>query len=430
MPGRHANVDNEKKHASALGTFTRPEDLGRRRVLYVDPWAGASGDMLLAALIHSDPDAPKLEQALAVAVETLGIPGLAVKVSPDTEGGLSCLRVQVHEEHPSARLPEELLAVVEGASLPKRVKERSVRTLRRLVDVEAGIHGVDTDQVHLHELGSADTLVDVVGTFTLVDILGIDEVVTARVPLGSGYVATDHGELPVPAPATLELLRGCPVMSGGDAGEMTTPTGALLLTELTDVWGPLPRMEVAGIGYGAGSRSRSGGANVLRVVVGECGVPGGGSFEVTGGCEDIVLLETLVDDATPEIVADARAGLMRVGAVDSWLRQVIGKKGRPALELCALVKPSQEKDVVGAIIRGCGTLGVRRQLLERHVVARQVREVDVGGHRVRVKIGCWRGEMTACTPEYEDAAAVAQKLGRTLSSVMHEAEEIARGQML
>src|SRR5680860_777068 len=141
MPGRHANVDNEKKHASALGTFTRPEDLGRRRVL-------------------------------------------------------------VQEGHPSARLPEELLAVVEGASLPKRVKERSVRTLRRLVDVEAGIHGVDTDQVHLHELGSADTLVDVVGTFTLVNILGIDEVVTARVPLGSGYVATDHGELPVPAPAT------------------------------------------------------------------------------------------------------------------------------------------------------------------------------------------------------------------------------------
>jgi len=301
--------------------------LGLGCVLHVDPWAGVAGDMFLAALLDLDPERPELGQVLDKAVEALALPGVRVESNAAMEGGIRCRRVDVEEDNPPFRSPADLRSIIGGAALPETVREASTQAIRRLAQVEAGIHGVPVEDVHLHELGAADTLVDIVGTFALIQHLGVGEVVTGPVPLGRGRLTMEHGELPIPAPATLELLRGCPVLAGEIPGEMTTPTGALLLSQITHVWGSLPSMKVWGVGYGAGSRSLPHGANVLRVVLGEkvaAGVEAGGTRD---GCGQIVLLETLVDDATPEAVRYTQERLMEAGAVDAWLRQVIGKKG-------------------------------------------------------------------------------------------------------
>lgn len=416
--------DGEAGSGTLISSRSGSSDSGR--VLYVDPWAGLAGDMFLAALLDLDAQNPEPTQILEEAVQTLALPGVRVESSAAMEGGIRCLRIKVKEDDPPARNPEELLSTISDAALPGAVKEASTRAIGRLVEVEARIHGVPAEQVHLHELGAADTLVDVVGTFTLLRYLGVGKVVTGQVPLGRGWVTGYHGRLPVPAPATLELLRGCPVFAGETAGEMTTPTGALLASEITDAWGPLPRMQVSGIGYGAGSRSLSQGANVLRLVLGE-ETEAGRSAERSGdGYEELTLLETLVDDATPEVVAYAQERLMEAGAVDAWLRQAIGKKGRPAVELCALTPSAGEAAVVEAMMESSGTLGVRRRTVERYAAERRLLSVDVGGYEVRVKVGSWRGRETVCAAEYEDAAAVARKVGRPLSSVMREAEAFAR----
>src|SRR5680860_921931 len=256
--------------------------LGLGCVLHVDPWAGVAGDMFLAALLDLDPERPELGQVLDKAVEALALPGVRVESNAAMEGGIRCRRVDVEEDNPPFRSPADLRSIIGGAALPETVREASTQAIRRLAQVEAGIHGVPVEDVHLHELGAA---------------------------------------------ATLELLRGCPVLAGEIPGEMTTPTGALLLSQITHVWGSLPSMKVWGVGYGAGSRSLPHGANVLRVVLGEkvaAGVEAGGTRD---GCGQIVLLETLVDDATPEAVRYTQERLMEAGAVGAWLRQVIGKKG-------------------------------------------------------------------------------------------------------
>lgn len=384
--------------------------------------------MFVAALLDLYPERAELGQVLDKAVEALGLPGVRVESNAATEGGIRCRRVDVEEDNPLFRSPADLLSIVGGAALPETVRETSAQAIRRLAQVEAGIHGVPVEEVHLHELGAADTLVDVVGTFALLHHLGVGEVVTGPVPLGRGRLTMEHGELTIPAPATLELLRGCPVLAGEFSGEMTTPTGALLLSQITHVWGSLPSMKVWGVGYGAGSRTLPHGANVLRVVLGEKagGVEAGGTRD---GCGQIVLLETLVDDATPEVMRYTQERLMEAGAVDAWLRPVIGKKGRPAVEVCALTSPAGESAAVEAMMHSSGTLGVRRRTVERYAAERRLLSVDVGGYEVRVKVGYWRGHETVCAAEYEDAAAVARKVGRSLFSVMREAEAIAGEQI-
>src|SRR5660398_182748 len=244
--------------------------LGLGCVLHVDPWAGVAGDMFLAALLDLDPERPELGQVLDKAVEALALPGVRVESNAAMEGGIRCRRVDVEEDNPPFRSPADLRSIIGGAALPETVREASTQAIRRLAQVEAGIHGVPVEDVHLHELGAADTLVDIVGTFALIQHLGVGEVVTGPVPLGRGRLTMEHGELPIPAPATLD---------------------------------------------------------VLRVVLGEkvaAGVEAGGTRD---GCGQIVLLETLVDDATPEAVRYTQERLMEAGAVDAWLRQVIGKKG-------------------------------------------------------------------------------------------------------
>jgi len=412
------------------------------RVLYIDPWAGVAGDMLLAAMLDLEPSAAvgaaesgRLTGVLRQTVKQLDVGNVELLVERVTSKGIGALRVDVMEPRDGiARGPAEAEAVVLAASLPAEVTRRSISALRRLAGVEATIHGVPMEQVHFHELGAVDTLVDVVGGFSVWHALGEPRVVCGPLPLGGGSVRTAHGLLRVPAPATMELCRNVPVRAGDELAEVTTPTGALMVTELASAWGVLPSMTLEAVGYGAGHLELEHGPNVVRVMVGnEYGGRGWEKAEEVAGSpcprevvEGVWLLETQVDDCPGEQLAFLQARVLEAGALDAWLRPVLMKKGRPGVEIAVLATPWDVDRLEDMVMRESGTLGVRRRWTERRCAGRSWVEVDVEGVTVRVKVGWWRGEPVTVAPEYEDAAAAARRRGCPLESVMSAASAAAR----
>lgn len=398
------------------------------KVLYVDPWGGVAGDMLLAAFLDLGRRraGTGLEAVLRGAVACLGLGNVKIDIQQVRSKGLAATRVTIVEpDEAPTRGPADVEALVAAAALPDVVGERSRAALSRLAQVEAAVHGVPLERVHFHELGAVDTLVDVVGTFALWEALGRPRVVCGALPLGQGSVRTEHGLLRIPAPATLALCEGIPVHGGEEHGERTTPTGALLVTELASAWGELPAMRPDAVGYGAGCMELAHTPNVVRVVLGETVGPAAEALQPEA-LQGVILLETQVDDASGERLAHVRDLLLAAGALDAWLRPVIMKKGRPGVELAVLAVPEDEERLVGILIRESGTLGVRRRWVERWVVERNWVEVNVEGSIVRVKIGRWKGEPVSVAPEYEDAAAAARKSGRSLDSIMSAAAAAAR----
>ncbi|HLY22685.1 MAG TPA: LarC family nickel insertion protein, partial [bacterium] len=296
------------------------------RLGYLDCGSGASGDMLLGALVG----AGWPEAALRQVVADLGVP-VRLSVAPGARRGVPALRVEVIEENPAdERLYPQLAAILDGCRVAAPVRARAAGVLRRLAEVESQVHGVPVERVHLHELGGLDTLVDVVGVLAGVEALGLDRIVASPVTIGRGWVRIRHGVVPVPAPATQALLEGMPVSAGEIEGEWLTPTGAALLREIVSAWGPLPLMRVERIGAGAG-RDDPERANVLRLFVGEAqeirDVPGAGGragvigdgagvFGDAARTERLVMLETSIDDMNPQLYPHVTARLMEAGALD------------------------------------------------------------------------------------------------------------------
>jgi uncharacterized protein (TIGR00299 family) protein len=383
--------------------------------------------MMLGALLGlSRPDLD-LGGVLQRTVAALDI-GAVVRAEPVVEHGFVATRIEVEAPPaPHARRLADLEALVAAAELPEEVRVGSLRSLRRLATVEAALHGVDVAQVHFHELGAVDTLVDVVGAFALVHALGVTRCVHAPVPLGSGRVRTDHGELGVPAPATLALLQGRPVIGGPEQTEVTTPTGALLLTELAATAGALPAMVVEGVGYGAGHRRLASGPNLLRVVLGSEGAATLHDGEpADAGCERVALIETIVDDVSPEVLGYLFERLRAKGALEVWWTPASMKKSRPAVALSVLCAPEDERRLVEMVFVETGTFGVRRALVERHVLARSWVTVAVEGALVRVKVGRVGDVIVTIAPEFDDVAAVAERSGLALRDVMQVALDAAR----
>jgi hypothetical protein len=258
-------------------------------------------------------------------------------------------------------------------------------------------------------VGAIDAVADVCGVALAVEDLEVDRIVCSPLPAPRGFVETSHGRMPVPAPATLELLRGTPIYGMDLDVELVTPTGAALVTTLADDFGPLPAMQLERIGYGAGSREISSIPNVVRVLVGE-------AIE-QAATTTVCLVEANVDDLSPELIPDAAESCFAAGALDVWATPVQMKKGRPGFVLSALARPARERPVAEAILRGTSTLGVRIAQLRRWELERDVRAVDVGGEPVRVKVGWLDGEVVNVAPEHDDCAAVAARTGRTVKSV-------------
>ena len=384
------------------------------RGLFVDPVGGASGDMLIGALL--DAGAPRA--ALDDAVDALELIGVGIETTDVQRGGIRALRTDVRTvARTEARSASELRARVELADrLPAAVRERSLAVLDRLVAAEAAVHGVARDAVVLHELGGDDTLVDICGFVALVHALAVDRLASGALPLGTGAgsVPSAHGPLPVPAPATLELLTGVPVLGVASATELVTPTAAAILTTLVDTWGPAPVMTLEAVGIGAGARDDAGRSNVCRALLGE--------LDPTGATlEQVVQLEANVDDMVPELVPDVLEACMAGGALDAWAEPIHMKKGRPGLLLCVLARVEQQRALAETLLRHATTLGVRVRPATRYVADRVVREVTVEGRIVRVKIGMLADEVVNVAPEHDDCAAVAAATGRPVKQIWAEA---------
>jgi uncharacterized protein (TIGR00299 family) protein len=376
------------------------------RIAYLDCGAGVSGDMVLGALL----DAGAPEPALVDAVAALGLDDVKVEVARVTRGGMSATHVSVLDEDATTeRHGGELVSVLEAAALPPRVRERALETLTRLIEGEAAIHRLAVEDLVVHELSGADTLVDVVGAFALLEALGVDDVVCSPLPYARGEISTAHGVLPSPGPAVVELLRGA-AMVGVDADhELVTPTGAAIVSVAASRFGELPPLVVDSVGYGAGSRDARGRANVLRVVVGEAS----SSFEP----HDAVLLEATIDDLIPELVPDVLDACRAAGALDVWTVPVQMKKGRTGVNVTVVARPPTEKAVARALLEHSSSLGVRAVPIRRYELDREIATVEVEGHQVRVKVASLEGRVVNVAPEHDDCASVATELGRPVKEI-------------
>jgi uncharacterized protein (TIGR00299 family) protein len=311
---------------------------------------------------------------------------------------------------------EQLIA---GAALSERVKERSLGAARRLAEVEAAVHGCAVEEIHFHEVGAVDTLVDVVGTFALVEALEIEQVWVGVIPVGGGSIETAHGRMGVPAPATVRLLEGYQIVGGPEPQELTTPTGALLVGQLEAQGGGMPALQPLEVGYGAGSLRLEKSPNLLRVMVGNLAT-GEANADV------VVELQTNLDDVSPEIVAHTSKKLLEEGALDVWTVAAQMKKGRSGVVLHVLVPVSLEAEAARVVFEETGTLGIRRITVPRHLAARGVVKVKVDHEEIAVKWGRWEERLVSLAPEYEECASASSALGVPVKEIMQRALELAR----
>lgn len=384
-------------------------------IAYLDCFSGASGDMILAALIDAGADLTAIEAQLS----RLGIP-FELTISDVLRCGIRACKVDISAPDGTwsvMRTYADALRLLGVANLEPRVAKRASSIFTRLARAEAHIHGVTVGEVHFHELDGVDTIVDVVGAAAAFADLEADEVVSSPVASGTGMVPSRHGPLPLPAPAVLALLDGGSLYGRDIEAELITPTGAAIVAEYATSFGKMPPMTVAGTGYGAGSRELDI-PNVLRVVIGEPAAEGSGS--AAEGMDDLVV-EATIDDMNPEFYPYVLERLAAAGAVDAWVVPVIGKSGRPAQIISVLAAPSAEQAIRQTLVAETSTLGVRVTPVRRWMLSRTWVEVQVGGMPVRVKVGLSEGAPVNVAPEHEDCVAVARALGRPLKDVYREA---------
>ncbi len=374
-------------------------------------FSGIAGDMALGALI----DAGAPIEGIRELCERLPVDGWALEAEPVLRSGIAATKVHVHAEPSTVvRTASHISALVEEARLPERVTARALATFRALAVAEGKLHRRPPEQVHFHEVGGIDAIVDVVGTCAALELLGVDEVHSSPVAQGHGMVRAAHGHLPVPVPAVVELLRGAPTYGVDEDAELTTPTGAALLAANVVHWGPMPAMRIEVSGFGAGTRELEHRPNLVQVVLGT-------ASDELGENQPVVQLEVNVDDITGEHLAAAVAEILDAGAHDAWLTPIVMKKGRPAYTVAALADLAVAEQVAVAMVDATGSFGVRWQHLTRRPANRSLEEVEVAGHLVRVKVGPGRVKV-----EHEDAAHVARRTGRPLREVVSLAEEAWR----
>lgn len=382
-------------------------------LLVLEPIGGIAGDMFLAAAIDVGVDPLALEAGL----RGLGLPGWRLAVSRKADCGIAGTHVDVvvEGEQPHARGLAEILALIEASRLPERARATARALFERVGRAEAKVHGVPLAEIHFHEVGAVDSIVDLCGAAVALDLLGWPRVVCAPPELGSGIGRSAHGPMPIPPPAVLELLAGKPVRPGGPKGEAVTPTGAAILAELAEV-GPLPGFSPARTGYGVGTRSWPDRPNVLRATLAEPAEP-----------EDLAVLEANLDDATGQLVARAVDAALEAGALDAWATPIVMKKGRPGVMVSALVEEPFRAAVTRVLFAETTTLGVRRRPVERDVLARTIVTVQTRYGPVRVKVALQDGVELGAQPEHDDCLARAKEHGVALREVIAAALAAHRG---
>jgi pyridinium-3,5-bisthiocarboxylic acid mononucleotide nickel chelatase len=387
-------------------------------LLVLEPVGGIAGDMFLAAALDLGVDRAALEGAL----RTLPLSGWRLEVRRATVSGIAGthLDVVVEGEQPHHRALAEILALLDASGLPPRARAAARRIFERIGRAEAKVHDVPVEDVHFHEVGAVDSIVDVCGAAVVMELLGWPRVLCAPPELGRGIARTAHGPMPIPPPAVLELLAGKPVRPGGPPGEAVTPTGAALLAELAEV-GPLPAFVPRRIGYGIGTARWPDRPNVLRMTVAE-GVPvaagGGEAATGDGGSPALWVLETNLDDGPGQLVARALEAALEAGALDAWAAPVTMKKGRPGVLLSALVEEPRRAAVTRVLFEETTTLGVRRHAVLRDALERELRTVETRYGPVRVKVALAGERELGAHPEYDDCQARAREHGVAVKEVM------------
>lgn len=383
------------------------------RIIYFDCFAGASGDMITGALLDAGLDFELLREQLGL----LPLTGYNVSANRVTRGGLAATKfdVDVTSEHHSHRGFNDIREMIEGSGISDRAKRIAISIFRRLADAEARVHGTTVDEVHFHEVGAVDSIIDITAAAIGFDMLEIDGFYSSSVRVGFGTIKAAHGILPVPGPATADLLTGAPVYAGDTEGEFTTPTGAAILSTLC-TFGPIPEITIGRTGYGAGTRDPKGLPNVLRVIIGEQAVA-----TVSHQDEQIIVLETNIDDMNPQVYGFVFERAFELGALDVFTAPIQMKKDRPATRLSILAKPETLDALINMVLTETTTLGVRYYNASRRILQRTMKVVETKYGPVRVKVALDGRRTLHFQPEYDDCARIAREQGVPLIEVQRAA---------
>jgi pyridinium-3,5-bisthiocarboxylic acid mononucleotide nickel chelatase len=386
----------------------------KMKIAYFDCFSGASGDMILGALI----DAGLSPRLLRRELNKLRIPTVYLRVKKVLRGGISATRVVVEgkNEKRSHRSLEELLRIVGRSSLDVEIKEKSKEIFQRIATVEAKIHQKPVNKIHFHEIGGLDSVVDIVGAVWGIRQMGIEEVHVSKVNVGSGFVECEHGILPVPAPATLALMKGKPIYSSGIEKELLTPTGAAILATVGSQFGPMPTMKVEAMGYGAG-RDDLLHPNLLRLVLGD--------RIMSSGKEKVMVIETNIDDMNPQFYDYVMERLLSMQVQDVFLTPVLMKKNRPATLVTVICPSEKMSSVAEFLLRETTTLGLRWHEEERATAQREILTLPTKHGKIRFKLARWEGKPVNLAPEYEDCKKLALTKKVPLKEVFEEAKKEA-----
>lgn len=380
------------------------------RVLYFDCFAGISGDMIIGALIDMGVELETLRQQLS----TLELSGYEIKASRVERSHIAATKFDVvleSAQQPARRLGD-ITQIINASQLSDSVKGHSIRVFERLAEAEARVHASMPDEVHFHEVGAVDSIIDIVGAMIGFELLGVERFFSSPLRVGYGTIKAAHGLLPVPAPGTAELLRGTPVYAGEIEGEFVTPTGAAIVTALCEEFVPLPQMAMERAGYGAGSRDPKEFPNALRLILGEMV-----EEESKPTPERVMVIETNIDDMNPQAYGFVMERAFEAGALDVFMTPVQMKKDRPGTMLTVLCEPEKADAIIDILLAETTTLGVRFYEARRRVLAREVTEVETRYGRARIKVARDGPRTLHFQPEYEDCLRLAREAGVPLIEV-------------
>jgi uncharacterized protein (TIGR00299 family) protein len=404
------------------------------RGLYFDCFAGISGDMIIGALLDLGIDFDELKRQL----ESLGLSGYEIKTEQVKRSGIAATKfsVEVDETAQPERSLADIRAIIEKTSLSNQIKRRATRAFELLAEAEARVHGTNIDQVHFHEVGAVDSIIDTVGAMVGFEMLGADRVFASPLRIGHGFIKSQHGQLPIPAPATAELLRGVPVYAGDIEGEFVTPTGAAILRTLCERFGAMPAINIERVGYGAGSRDPEGVPNAVRLVLGEIGEADrrldAGSDRTARAepapkrNETVIVIETNIDDMNPQAYGFVMERAFALGALDVFLVPIQMKKDRPGVLLTVLAKPDYAEGLIELLLRETTTLGVRYYEANRRTLDRVIESVATDYGVVRIKVARDGARTLHFQPEYEDCERLARQSGAALLEVQDAARAAYR----
>lgn len=384
------------------------------RTIYLDCPTGISGDMCLAALIDLGVDFKMIKAEL----EKLPVERIDVRIGKEVRHSVTgtTFRVNIEETH-HHRTFDDIRQMIANSALSPAVKKTSTAIFKLIAEAEGKVHGIDPDKVHFHEVGAMDSIIDIVGAAVAFDSLKADRIVCSPLPLGSGLVKTMHGTMPIPAPATLEILKGVQIRESEIPFELTTPTGAAIVKTLCS-FGPMPSMTIEKIGYGAGKKDFKEASNLVRAVI---GVSDESSSGPSGGGQTLVVLETNIDDMTPQVGAYLMERLLESGALDAFFTPVVMKKSRPGLLLTVLARSSDSQSLTDIILIESTSIGVRSYSVERRCLERKFINVETSAGTVQVKVSYMDGRPVNVQPEYEDCRSLAIEKKLPLKNIIDEA---------